>query len=52
MKKFICIGCYNEYDTRGEAENCCGEEAEEIQDEEDIEDTTEDEEMEEKTELL
>ena len=42
MKKFVCIGCYNEYDSRAEAENCCGEEAEEIDDEE----------AEEKTELI
>ncbi len=34
MKKFLCIGCNNEYDSREEAENCCGEEAEEMSEEE------------------
>lgn len=32
MKKFVCVGCNNEYDSQAEAEQCCGEEAEEIQD--------------------
>jgi len=42
MKKYLCVGCYNEYDTRAEAETCCGEEAEEM-DEEETDDFEEDE---------
>ena len=34
MKKYLCVGCYNEYDNRSEAETCCGEEAEEMDEEE------------------
>ena len=41
MKKFLCVGCYNEYDNRAEAETCCGEEAEEIEEEELEEDEAE-----------
>jgi len=34
MKKYLCAGCSNEYDTKEQAEECCGEEAEELDDEE------------------
>ncbi|MBU2475872.1 hypothetical protein KKG83_00195 [Candidatus Micrarchaeota archaeon] len=54
MKKFVCVGCYNEYDNKAEAEACCGEEAEEIQEEPEDEKTDENqtEDSEDETELL
>jgi len=47
MKKYLCVGCYNEYNSRAEAETCCGEEAEEMDEEE----NQNNEESEDKTEL-
>ncbi len=41
MKKFVCIACSNEYDNKQEAEECCGEEAEEVNDDEINENQTE-----------
>jgi len=41
MKKFVCIACANEYNTLREAEECCGEEAEEIDEEDEGTEETE-----------
>ena len=46
MKKYLCVGCYNEYNSKIEAETCCGEEAEEINEEDEETDDFEENETE------
>ena len=54
MKKFVGVGCYNEFGDKTKAEDCCGEEAEEIEEEPEDEETDETlaEDSEDETELL